>query len=80
MPGAKCMLAEEDHETRPVLIHRAPLTFNERCAFYDVGKLYLFVAGELRNANLGQLFIDGRCRLFREGAVLLLLIKVAVEV
>lgn len=74
------ILAEEEHETRTALIHRAPLTLDQRYTLNDVRELNLFMACELWDANFGKLLVDCNCRLLGKDFVLCLIADITIQV
>jgi hypothetical protein len=52
---SESVLPEEQHEARPVLIHRPPVLLYETGAFDDINELDLLVAGEMWQRNHRQL-------------------------
>lgn len=74
------MLAEEEHESGAVLIHRPTMPFHQRHAFDNVRELDLLVTRELRNPQLGQSSVDGHCSLLGEDVFILIVGDGAIEV
>lgn len=66
------VLAEEQHEPGPVLVHGAALPLDDARALHNVDELDLLVRRELRERYALQLLADGRRYGLREHVVVLL--------
>ena len=74
------VLAEEEHEASPVLVHRAPVTLHQPRTLDDIGQLDLLVACKLRESDFRQLLVDCGRDLLREYLVVLIFAEAAIQV
>jgi hypothetical protein len=75
------MLAKEEHESGTVFIHGTAMSLDKSCTFHDSNELHLFMAGQLRYADLREFFIDCGSRVLGERAfIFILIVMVAVHV